>query len=587
MNPKPARSSTTVLSFVERHQGLLVVLVAAFAVRISGLGEWWLNPDEGIYYSILTRVSFGGFWDEVATNAHPPLYYLLLRGLGLLTWDFSWFRGFTLVCGLGAVWAIWAVARSLAGLGARGTVAGLVAAVAVAFAPGAIELSQVIRPYMLQAALLGGALFFLLRYLEEARGSDGARAAAEPTRPDSFRSEGAGRNLPAYVALILLALLTHYSSVLALAAFGLVVLHDGFAHGHQRRAWRRLLAMHLIPGVLLGLVYLVHLRPLMNSALADEALDGWLSPYMIDSPGDAWLGFLGFQHILAHPWLRGLTAVLALAALVVSALSRPDDRESGPDPRRPAAVMGAGLVVAALAAALGAYPFGSTRHSAWLLVFIVPGLGWIVAYALSRTGRAALLWGGALLVLLAASGPVSDALGGQSAPWAPTDRVLRQSNLAQLADIIGPEGSPELIVVSAQTFYLLLPLYPAEREGATWSEDGRLFHFDFGARRVLVSQSWDFSAGPDPKARSHLAGTLSEAIRAFPDLGIQDMEQAVLLVGGWRPALVDELAAASEREPFIISQRTVPGMFAYLLDLPPLMDVFGTSPFDRPVEPAP
>lgn len=236
--------------------------------------------------------------------------------------------------------------------------------------------------------------------------------------------------------------------------------------------------------------------------------------------------------------------------------------------------MGAGLFVAVLAAALGAYPFGSTRHSAWLLVFIVPGLGWIVAYALSRTGRAALLWGGALLVLLAVSGPVSDALGGSRAPWAPTDRVLRQANLGQLADIIGPEGSPELIVMSAQTFYLLLPLYPTERERATWSEDGTLFHFVFGARRVLVSQSWDFTAGADPKAQSHLAGTLSEAIRTFPDLGIQDMDQAVLLVGGWRPALVDELAAASEREPFIVSQRTVPGLFAYLFDVPRLTEAF-------------
>lgn len=570
MTPKPERSSSTVLSFIERYQGLLVVLVAAFVVRTFEFDEWWLNPDEGIYYSTLTRDSFGAFWDEVATNAHPPLYYLLLRGMGLLTWDFSWFRGFTLVCGLAAVWTIWAVARSLAGSGIRGTVAGLVAALTLALAPGAIKLSQVIRPYMLQVALLGGALFFLLRYLEDTR-------AEGTTAPASSRSEGAERNLQAYVMLILLALLTHYSSVLALAALGLVVLHDGFVHGHRRRAWRRLLAIHLIPGMLLGLIYLVHLRPLLSSALADEALDGWLSPYMIDTSADAWFAVLGFQHILAHPWLRGFTATLVLAALVVSALSRPDDRANRPDPRRPAAVMAAGLFVAILVAAVGAYPFGSTRHSAWLLVFIVPGLGWIVAHALSRTRNAALLWGGAFVVLMAVSGPVSDAFGASRAPWAPTERVLRQANLAELVDIMEPEGSPELIVMSAQTFYLLLPLYPSDRERATWSKDGTLFHFDFGRRRMLVSQSWDFTAGPDPKTRSHLVATLSEASQVFPDLGIQDMERAVLLAGGWRPALVDELAAASEREPFIVSQRSVPGLFAYLLDIPRLTEAFGTS----------
>lgn len=575
MNPKPASSTTRALSFVERYQGLLVVLVTAFAVRVSGLGEWWLNPDEGIYYSILTREFFGGFWDEVASNAHPPLYYLLLRGMGLLTWDFEWFRGFSLICGLGAVGAVWAVARSLAGSGARGTVAGLVAAVTLAFAPGAVELSQVIRPYMLQVALLGSALFFLLRYLEGVRAPDARPRAEEPNSVAWFRSDGAGRDLSAYLALVVLALLTHYSSVLALAAFGLVVLHDGLSHGSRRPAWRRLMTIHLVPGVVLGLVYLVHLRPLMSSDLAGDALDGWLRPYMIDRPGDAWLGFLGFQHILAHPWLRGLTATLSLTALVVSALTRPGAHADGPDPRRPAVLVGAGLFVAVLAAALGAYPFGSTRHSAWLLVLVVPALGWIVAYALSRAGKAALLWGGALLVLLAVSGPLSNAWGGPRAPWAPTDRILRQSSLRQLADIIGPEGAPELIVMSAQTFYILLPLYPAERERATWADDDGLFHFAFGRRRVLVSRSWDFTAGPDPEARPHLVGTLSEANRAFPDLDIENMERAVLLVGGWRPALVDELAAASERDRFIVSQRNVPGLIAYLIDVPRLTDAFG------------
>ncbi|MEX2467923.1 MAG: glycosyltransferase family 39 protein [Gemmatimonadota bacterium] len=572
MNSTPERPSTTAATVVEGHQGLIAVLVGALVVRVSGLTEWWLNPDEGIYYSILTRDTFAGFWHEVAINAHPPLYYMLLRGMGIFTWDFLWFRTFTLACGLAAVWGMWAVARQLAGPGTRGTVAGLTAGLMLAFAPGAIELSQVIRPYMMQVALLAGALFFLLRYIERSHGS----------------TDYSIRDLGAYVTLVLLALLTHYSSVLALAAFGLITLQDGVAQGTRRGAWRKLFAVHAIPGVLFAVVYLVHLRPIMSSELAAEALDGWLRPYMITSPGEAWLAFLGFQRLLAQPWLRGLTAVLCAAAFVVSALGpraeRPSvaaDRRPGPqherrpvDARRPAVVLAAGFVVALAVAWLEVYPLGSTRHSAWLLVFVVPSIAWVVAYALSRRGGHARAWGAAFVVLLALSGPVYDALGGERAPWAPTERVLRQANLTQMIDLLDPQGTPELVVMSAQTFYLLLPLYPAERERAVRSDDGTLFHFAFGDRRVLVSEAWDFAAGADPSAPRHLAGTLQQASRAFPELGLAQFDQAALFVGGWRPPLVDQLTAASAREPFIVSQRSVPGLYAFLLDLPGLMRTF-------------
>lgn len=572
----PGSSTTPLADLVGRHQGLVAILVSALVVRISGLTEWWLNPDEGIYYSILTRESFSGFWNEVASNAHPPLYYLLLRVLGTFTWDFLWFRVFTLVCGLVAVWVVWALARALVGRGAGRAVAGLVAGLTVAFAPGAVELSQVIRPYMLQVGLLGGALLFLLRYMDGARPTSEAGARTPPDRGASTW------NLGAYAALVVLALLTHYSSALALAAFGLVVLHDGVAHGMDRPAWRRLFAVHAVPGLLIAIVYVTHLRGLMSSALADDALDGWLRPYMIASPEDAWLAFLGFQHLLAHSWLRAATALLVLAGVVISAFGRhvvpgAAGAADDPDPRRPAVLVCAGFFVAGVAAALGMYPLGSTRHSAWLLVFVVPMLGWIVAYALSRTGRSARLGIGALVVLVLAGGPIGSALGSDRAPWAPTDRVLRESELRQMVDVLDPSATPELIVMSAQTFYLLLPFYPGERERATESADGSLFHFPLGGRRVLVSEAWDFTAGPDPDGRSHLASALEKAARAFPELDLANKDRAVLLIGGWRPPLVDQLTSASAEgeDPFLVSRRSVRGLNAFLLDLPAFRNAFG------------
>lgn len=542
MNDTPALSHSSPTDWLARHQGLVAVLVAAAAVRAFGLTEWWLNPDEGIYYSIVTHESLGGFWEEVSSNAHPPLYYLFLRGLSTLTWDFLWLRTSALLFGVAFVGVAWALARRLGGSGPRAEVAGIVAALLVAFAPGMVELSQVIRPYTLQLALLGGALLCLLRYLDD----DG------------------GRVIAGYTGLAGLAVLTHYSSALALGAFGLLVLHDGMERGFARRTWRTAVAVHAVPAVLLAGVYLIHLRELMGSTLAADTLAGWLEPYMIDGPMDAWLAFAGFHQMLAYSWMHGAVMLLTVAAVVTSAVS------GSCASRRPAVLVAGGFMVAGAAAALGVYPLGSTRHSAWLVVLVAPAIGWLVARALSLGGRRGWWALAGLALLLPLGTPLASTLGAQRAPWSPADRVLRQTALAQMIDLLDPSASPELIVMGSQTFYLLLPLYPTEREDAVRSPDGTLFHFGLGSRRVLVSEAWDLSAGPDARSPDHLAAVLDGAAAAFPELGVEQAERATLLAGGWRPPLIDQIVAASARSPFVLSQRSVPGLNAFLLDLPAL-----------------
>ena len=100
--------------------GALALVVVGFVLRVRGLSEYWLNPDEGIDYGILTAGSFGDFWTGVIANAHPPLYYLVLRGAGFLTWDFVWLRGTSLLFGTAAIWLFWLLGRELGGAGKGG-----------------------------------------------------------------------------------------------------------------------------------------------------------------------------------------------------------------------------------------------------------------------------------------------------------------------------------------------------------------------------------------------------------------------------------------------------------------------------------
>ena len=524
------RAEATSASGPLERGALLAVLALALVLRARGLGEWWLNPDEGIYYSTVTRLGFGAFWAEVAANAHPPLYYLLLRFLGLFTWDFFWFRVLSLVCGLAAVYGFWLVGRELGG-----PVAGLVSALALAVAPVAVELSQVMRPYSLQLALLAGATFLLLRQLEAP----------------------ATRRLAGYLVLVSLAILTHYSSVMALGVLLALVLHDGLTRGFGRGGLRTLAAAHVLPVLLVVGLWLLHLRPFLASRLAGETLDGWLSFYMVASPREAWLAFVGFQSLLAEPLLRGPLALLLLAALAVSA--------AGKD-RRPLVLGGVGLLAALTGAAAGLYPLGSTRHAAWLMTFTVPTLGWLASRVGSLPRARLIPTLGAVALLVLAGDPVGRWLGRDRAPWSPDDRILRWDDVALMTDVIDPQGRPELVLMSAETFYLLVPFYPREREEAEFSPDGTLFRFRYGERTVVATEAWEFT-GAAGSGRGSLDEVLEAADDAFAEVDLAKDTLAVLLVGGWSAPLLRELTAMAESHPFLRARKDVPGLTALLLDV--------------------
>jgi hypothetical protein len=434
-------------------------------------------------------------------------------------------------------------------------VAGLVAGLVLAFSPGAVELSQVMRPYMMLLALLTWALFFLLRYLDDPR----------------------PRDLGAYVALASLALLTHYGTLFAIGVFGLLVLHDGLARGPGRAEWRQLLAAHAVPGVILVLLYVFHLRALSGSTLADEALEGWLRFYMIESAGDVWWSVLGFQRLVVPPWLQGPAALALVASLGVAAATRD---------ARVALVGGGALILGIVAASLGVYPLGASRHSVWLMAFTVPVLGWFVAALLDVPwGVEARVRTGILALPILLGGPLGTLVGLPYTPWAAPDQVLRQEDLGEVIDLLDPAAAPELVVVSEQTFYLLMPFWAREREAATFSADSSAFHFPWGARHVLASDAWDFTVRTEDGAEgvhtadgvfaAHIGRFLQSAAVSFPGLMLGNQDEALLAVGGWRPVFVNQLHAIDGERPLIRSSREVPGMHAFVVGLAPLAEALG------------
>ncbi|GMR13416.1 MAG: hypothetical protein BMS9Abin29_1625 [Gemmatimonadota bacterium] len=526
-------------SYVERYgrSAALLLVVVGLLVRIPGTMEWWLNPDEGIYFSILTQPTLSAFWKEVAENAHPPLYYMLLRAVGILTTDFFWYRALSLAAGAAAVYALWECGREIAWEApVRRTVTGLVAAALLVSSPPAVTLSQIMRPYMLQLVLVAGALALLLRF---------GRA---PER----------RTLLWYLVFIALALLTHYSSILALGALGGVALYLILSPEMPREARRDLALAHIVPVTLVLVLYLFHLRGLVASDTADDALQGWLSFYLVGSPREAWLAFVGLQTTVGGRGLGGPITVLTIAALAAAVARRA---------WLPVVVAGSALLVGLVAAAAGVYPMGAVRHSTWMLAFTLPALAWGVGFVLTSGRRWAAVGVAVVVVLMAARERVGIAMDVPDSPWAAPERVLRRENLLQMLDLLDPAGAPRLVVMDLQTFYLLLPFYFTEREAARPGPEDTFFHFRYGARDVVVVRSWLLTAGADlAQEESNLRSLADRVDRSPTPLGMASASEVQVLVGGWRSNVVDQLLAL-EDSGVVTNHRLVPGLFAFLVNM--------------------
>lgn len=538
---------------IGRYWRLLVVgvVAAALLLRLPWPSGWWLNPDEGIYFRAITDPSFADFWAEAKASAHPPLYFLILRVVASVTTDFAWLRSVALVSGVAAVWVFVALGRELGGEGLRGRLTGLAAGLLIAASPRLISLSQVMRPYTLLLLLLGSALVFLLRHLR-------------------LRSS---RSLVGYAATVSLALTLHYSAVGALGVFGLLVLADGIVSGFRGPGWRRLALAQVPPALTLAFLYGWHLRGLMSSSMADHAIDGWLSAFLVRSPADVWLGLVGVHSSLVGDTLAASATLLTMIGLAWAAWSR-----------RWIVLLcgGAGIAIAAVGAAIGMYPMGATRHASWVLAFVAPVLAWTVAGVLApgplgshigssaaRTAypRARAVPALVLAALLLGAGPTSSALDSTRRPREISEQVLRMEHVDAMSEVLEPRGEPRLVVMSRETYQLLAPLFVATRDAVKPSTDGRLLHLPWGTRDVIVLPGRDFMALPGALGQSNHLHTAMQ--RATNELGVEgpgDTERVLVLAGGWRSQGMVDLRDLASGSPDLGSTTYVPGLIAVALD---------------------
>ncbi len=345
-------------------------LAAGFITLLGLLARLWtasgtfLNPDEALHFRLANQVSVGLAYRAGLTASHPPLLTFLLHFWRVLGTSELWLRLPSVVAGAAFCWMFY---KWLAK--AAGDLAGLIGVLFVALLPPVVQIGAEVRQYALLLAFLASALYFL----------------------DEAFAKNSTRDMAAFSLFLYLAMLSHYSAFLFAAALGVYALIRMFTQ-HSPPRLVAVWTMGQLVGLALAMfLYKTHISKL-GVGESRTVLQGWMSEFYLrhsyfdatrDNPLMFVLGhsFGVFQYFFGQLAVGDVMGLLFIVGIVLLL------REKGSSENRERSRQFAVLLVLPFAIAAGAglahvYPYGGTRHVAFL---IIPGTAG-VAVAMARLG---------------------------------------------------------------------------------------------------------------------------------------------------------------------------------------------------------
>ena len=335
----------------------VMVLAAAFLVRLYEAWAYFFDPDEALHNLLASQASFGMAYKAAGTLAHPPLLILVLyywRALGhseLILRLPSVLAG-TACCWLAYLWMKDVTDRATAFIGL----------LLFAFAPALVALSAEIRQYAFLIFFISACLYLSERALRQ--------------------------NSLALMILFALslygALLSHYSALFFAATMGVYMP----ARMRPYRTRVRLFAAWGIGqagGVALSGYFVIHhLVRLRQAGMMSADFDTYLRRSIFHPAERNFASFAAVQTLRVFTVLfnHGIVGSLALLAFLLGMFLllcglRPGaaaPADGRPSPRELALLFALPFVMNCGAALAGQYPYGATRHSASLFLFAVCGI---------------------------------------------------------------------------------------------------------------------------------------------------------------------------------------------------------------------
>ena len=325
-----------------------------FLLRLREAWGTFLTPDEALHFFIAHRASLGAVYTASLTQAHPPLLFFLLYGLSPFGNSEFILRLPSIITGTLFCWIFFRWLTRI--LGPKVGIIGLIFA---ALLPPMVSLSAQVRQYGLLLVFLIGGAWFLERALEE----------------------NSPRLMLSSALCLWLAMLSHYSAFLFIAVIGLYALARIW---RKRTAFRTAFAWvagQVIALALTILLYVTHISKIKGTTMAEQAFDGWLRKSYFH-PGDNPLTFFVtrsfsfFQYMFGQLVVGDVVAFLFVTGVVL--LLR-DKRSRAQTHYQLAGLLVFPFILTYAAALLGRYPYGGTRHCAFLAIFAIAGVAICIA----------------------------------------------------------------------------------------------------------------------------------------------------------------------------------------------------------------
>ncbi|MFZ0296357.1 MAG: glycosyltransferase family 39 protein [Candidatus Sulfotelmatobacter sp.] len=447
------------------------ILLFGLVARIWAASGTFLNPDEALHFRLANQPSWLLAYRQSLTASHPPLLTSILYYWRAFGTSELWLRFPSILAGVAFCWFFYKWLRN-----AAGDLAGLTGLIFVSFLPPVVLLSAEIRQYALLLSFLAGALYFL---------------------DESFTKYSCGRMVASSLFLYL-AMLSHYSAFLFAAALGTYALYRFLT---TRFGWG--LTMTWAIGQLGGLALAIFLYESHISKLgvgeSRTALQGWMSDFFLrrsyfdpahDNPVIFWVGhsFGVFQYFFGQLAVGDVMGLLFIAGVALLLSGRYFLGETA-GARRLGIFLLLPFAIAAAASLGHIYPYGGTRHIAFLIIPGVAGVSVAIArFAGERWERG--LAAAALIV-------VACIAFGKTRPPSMDRADQSRAHMAAAIDFIKQNVKPNEFIFTDYQTDLILGHYLCQRQPISIDAAPATFEqFSCGGYRVVSQdyKGWQFWA---------------------------------------------------------------------------------------------
>ncbi|MCX5903117.1 MAG: glycosyltransferase family 39 protein [Proteobacteria bacterium] len=336
----------------DAYRVLILVLwmgIAGVFIRIWGLWNYAFNPDEVMLSFVADATNFTDLWEGIKNQTNAPLMYVILHLLIMLGKNELLLRCISLVPGAGLIIVFYFLGKKVSG-----AVSGITMAFLCAFGYGAVQLSQVVRPYSMLLVFLSGALYFFVSCLE---------------KPGK-------KYLYGYSLCMLLAIAMHYPAVMFFAAIGCVWLLRSIIEEKPSAEYRSVIMAHLPSLALFCILYFFHISyHLGGGGVYGTIKETYLAPLFPHTfPGfiNNTRDFFGYLFLPPYATLFAVLSMLGVIALWKTSQ------------RALAATIVLTFAITIVFTIFKLFPFGGSRHSIYLFPMVCLLVGASAQYGFER-----------------------------------------------------------------------------------------------------------------------------------------------------------------------------------------------------------